>query len=80
LVIEILSPTSAPLDRGPKLKAYARHGVTEYWIVDSDERAVEVYRLTPEGYQLTRTFSEEAVLSSPMLPGFELQVARLFQP
>jgi Uma2 family endonuclease len=80
LVIEILSPTSAPLDRGPKLKAYARHGVTEYWIVDPDERAVEIYRLTPEGYQLTRTFSEEAVLSSPMLPGFELQVGSLFQP
>jgi Uma2 family endonuclease len=80
LVVEILSPTTKTIDRGPKLKAYARYGVTEYWIVDPVERAVEIYRLTPTGYQLARSFSEEESLSSPMLPGFELQVVSLFQP
>ncbi len=80
LVVEILSPTTKTIDRGPKLKAYARYGVTEYWIVDPVARAVELYRLTPTGYQLTRSFSEEESLASPMLPGFELQVASLFQP
>lgn len=79
LVVEILSPTTKTIDRGPKLKAYARYGVAEYWIVDPAERAVEIYRLTVTGYQLTRSFSEEESLTSPMLPGFELQVARLFQ-
>ena len=80
MVVEILSPTTKTIDRGPKLKAYARYGVTEYWIVDPVERAVELYRLTPTGYQLTRSFSEEESLSSPMLPGFELRVGSLFQP
>jgi Uma2 family endonuclease len=80
LVIEILSPTTNTIDRGPKLKAYARYGVAEYWIVDPVEKAVEVYSLTPTGYQLTRSFSEEESLSSAMLPGFELQVGSLFQP
>ncbi len=80
LVIEILSPTTKTIDRGPKLKAYARFGVTEYWIVDPAERAVEQYRLTPTGFQLTRSFSEEENLVSPMLPGFELRVSGLFQP
>ncbi|MFB3924131.1 MAG: Uma2 family endonuclease [Terriglobia bacterium] len=80
LVVEILSPTSAAIDRGPKLKAYARHGVTEYWIVDPEKGAVEIYRLTPEGYQLSRSYSEKETLSSLMLPGFELPVASLFKP
>ena len=40
LVVEILSATTAKRDRGLKLKAYARHGVKEYWIVDPGQRAI----------------------------------------
>lgn len=35
---------SLPYDRGRKLRAYARRGVTEYWIVDLAARSVEVCR------------------------------------
>jgi Uma2 family endonuclease len=45
LVVEILSPTTARQDRGIKRQRYAHFGVTEYWIVDTDRRRVEVYRL-----------------------------------
>jgi Uma2 family endonuclease len=45
LVVEILSPTTAPRDRGPKLDLYRRQGVAEYWIVDPEARSVEVWRL-----------------------------------
>ncbi|MCB9932625.1 MAG: Uma2 family endonuclease [Planctomycetes bacterium] len=34
LVVELLSPSTAPNDLGPKLSVYDRAGVTEYWIVD----------------------------------------------
>ena len=44
LVVEILSPSTAHRDRGIKLDLYARHGVREYWIVDPDEDAVDVWR------------------------------------
>ncbi len=43
LVVEILSPSTGSRDRGIKLKLYRRQGVGEYWIVDPDERAVEVW-------------------------------------
>ena len=43
LVIEILSPTTASRDRGVKLKLYERQGVEQYWIVDPEEEAVEVW-------------------------------------
>ncbi|MBI1982887.1 MAG: Uma2 family endonuclease [Acidobacteria bacterium] len=79
LVVEILSPTTAARDRGIKLKAYARFGVREYWIVDPEAQAIELYRLAPEGYELTRTFRHEEELSSPLLPGFALPVGSIFQ-
>ncbi len=44
LVVEILSPTTAERDRGPKLELYRRQGVAQYWIVDPDAETVEVWR------------------------------------
>jgi Uma2 family endonuclease len=44
LAIEILSPTTAPRDRGAKRRIYQRAGVTEYWIVDLDARLIERWR------------------------------------
>src|SRR5437763_13172702 len=35
---------NAQRDRNIKLKLYSRRGVLEYWIVDWQERSVEVYR------------------------------------
>jgi Uma2 family endonuclease len=72
LVIEVLSPTTARQDRGPELKAYARFGVPEYWIVDLDNRAVEVYRLAQTGYPEPQRFLDPDILASPLLPGFAL--------
>ena len=44
LVIEILSPSTASRDRTIKLELYERQGVREYWIVDPDENAIDVWR------------------------------------
>jgi len=44
LIVEILSPATADRDRGIKHRLYERQGVAEYWIVDPDAEAVEVWR------------------------------------
>lgn len=44
LVVEILSPSNAAYDRNVKRKRYLENGVPEVWIVDVDERTVEVWR------------------------------------
>ena len=48
LVVEILSPSTAHRDRGIKLDLYARSGVRQYWIVDTDEDVVDVWRFGDE--------------------------------
>ena len=48
LVVEILSPSTASRDRRKKLQLYERQGVGEYWIVDPDENAVDVWRFGDE--------------------------------
>ena len=44
LAVEILSPSTARLDRQVKRRLYQRQGVPEYWIVDVDARLVERWR------------------------------------
>jgi Uma2 family endonuclease len=78
LVIEVLSPGSASMDRGPKLKACARFGVPEYWIVDPDAFTVETYGQSSTGYELVAAFGERDSVTSRLLPGFVLPVASIF--
>jgi Uma2 family endonuclease len=52
LVVEILSPSTAQIDRGVKLQLYARHEVPYYWVVDPEARSIEVYALSGAVYQL----------------------------
>jgi Uma2 family endonuclease len=80
LVVEVLSPgtTNAVRDRKAKLKLYSRRGVLEYWIVNWQERYVEVYRRENAALKLQSTLYEGDVLQSPHLPGFRCQVSQIF--
>jgi Uma2 family endonuclease len=80
LVIEILSPSTEARDRGIKLKAYARYGVREYWIVDPVAQVVEVYRLSAGGLHLAATCAKGNTVETPLLPGFSLAVDSIFKP
>jgi Uma2 family endonuclease len=52
LVVEVLSPSTARLDRDRKMKLYMEHGVPYYWIVDPETRSVEAYTLGGTAYAL----------------------------
>jgi Uma2 family endonuclease len=44
LVIEILSPSTETRDRDIKLEQYLRFGVRGYWLIDPQERTLEVLK------------------------------------
>ena len=81
LVIEILSPGTRTRELGIKRQLFDRGGVREYWAVDPKAEDLTVYRRLPDG-GLARVSqlraSETATLSTPLLPGFSLSLAKLF--
>ncbi|HZS44945.1 MAG TPA: Uma2 family endonuclease [Blastocatellia bacterium] len=81
LVIEILSPgkENARRDRVIKRQTYGNFEVSEYWIVDGENRSVELYRNNNGVLDLVETVQENGKVISPLLPGFELQVADIFK-
>ncbi len=80
LIVEILAPSTERNDRTLKLRDYARHGISEYWIIDADDRMVEQYVLPPDSlaYELKARLAEGGRLVSVVLPGFGVPVAALF--
>lgn len=78
LIIEILSPGTFKTDRGDKMKLYSRFGVQEYWIVDPKNRAVEVYGLSGQVYELISFGIESGVVESTVLPGLKIPVEQIF--
>jgi Uma2 family endonuclease len=79
LVVEVLSPSTAAFDRGPKLEAYARHGVGECWLVDDQSTRIEVFRLEGgSGYRRVAVLAAGDMATTRLVPGLALDVARLF--
>ncbi len=78
LVVEILSASNRELDRGPKLKLYARSGVEELWIVDPDHNTLEIYHLKTNPEQPVITLEKNGIVESALLPGFSLDIKEIF--
>lgn len=78
LLIEVLSPASPERDRIVKRERYATNGVKEYWIVDGDLAAVEVFTLSGGDYAPHGYFESPTTLQSPALGNRRLSVAPLF--
>jgi len=79
LAVEVLSPSTEDRDRDRKMRAYARHGVREYWIADPRARRIEVYVL--EGRRLVKKADHESgeVSSLAVLPGFSAKLDDVFK-
>ncbi|MDW8367883.1 MAG: Uma2 family endonuclease, partial [Abditibacteriales bacterium] len=81
LVVEVISPRTEhssgteKTDRKDKFKEYEQAGVGEYWLVDPQQRAIEVYVLRGGKYALLGKWGMGEVARSEMLPNFEVPVA-----
>lgn len=52
VIIEIISPSSILRDRIEKKNLYERMGVSEFWLVDPQYSAIEIYALKNNRYEL----------------------------
>lgn len=81
LVMEIVSgdPKDRKRDDEDKLHDYAKAGVSEYWIVDPENRTVTVHRLDGDRYVLHGEFRPGQQATSVLLSGFSVDVTELFR-
>lgn len=81
LVIEVASPRTRRRDATLKYDLYERSGVAEYWIVDPEANVVRIHRNESGRFGSAIELSRESgdMLTTPLLPGFELPLTRLFQ-
>jgi len=59
-----------------KRHEYMEAGITEYWIIDRFQRTLTVVHNTPTGPR-DQVIAENETYQSPLLPGFEVPLARL---
>ena len=81
IVVEILSPGSENRrrDLSVKRQLYAKYGVKEYWIVDSDDQAVLIFHLREQALEEVSTLRGIDEITSPMLAGFHLRASAVFE-
>jgi Uma2 family endonuclease len=77
-VCEVLSPSTARLDRGKKMRIYAEYEVSWFWLVDPVQRLLEVFTLSGERWSLVQTYSGDDVFHSEPFPVVEIDLASIW--
>jgi Uma2 family endonuclease len=72
LVTEILSPSTKELDLGVKKDVYLKYEVAEYWIINIDDRKVDVYKNNDR-----ISYSEGNIITTVL--GNEIEVSEIFR-
>ncbi|MCI0694616.1 Uma2 family endonuclease [candidate division KSB1 bacterium] len=73
LIVEIISPSTAHIDRVKKKNQYAEFGVREYWMIDPNRQIAEFLR-NHDGKWEPITLSAEGVFRSQAVPEFWMRV------
>jgi Uma2 family endonuclease len=77
-VCEVVSPSTARLDRVSKLAIYARERVRHVWLVDPRARTLEVFRRADEGWLLTGSFRDEQTVRAEPFDAVALDLRDLW--
>jgi Uma2 family endonuclease len=79
LVIEIVSPSTAKLDRVLKFNKYEQVGVKEYWIVEPEGKVVSVFALQENNrYGRPETYTDENKVRVTLFPDLEIDLGAVF--
>lgn len=78
IIIEILSPGNNQKELRNKYEVYEEAGVKEYWIVSHQDKTFLKYTLTANQYQPSKMMTIDDMITTPILPGFELDLETVF--
>jgi Uma2 family endonuclease len=77
-ICEVLSPATERIDRGRKLRIYARAGVAHAWFVNPVERTLEVLRLRDGAWTIVGVCSGSDTVRVEPFDAIELALGRLW--
>jgi Uma2 family endonuclease len=77
---EVISPSTESIDRGRKLRIYAREGVSHLWLVNPVAKTLEVYRLSESNWLLVRTHIGDEVVRAEPFEAVTLEIGRWWLP
>jgi Uma2 family endonuclease len=76
---EVLSPSTATLDRARKMAVYAREGVKHLWLVDPELQTLEVYRLENGRWSLLGTHVGAVTVHAEPFEALALELGTLWE-
>ena len=79
-ICEILSPSTASVDRARKLPIYHREGVCHAWVIDPLERTLEVFHRSRRGWQLAESHAGKSVVHATPFESVALELSALWLP
>lgn len=79
LVIEILSKGNNKKELQNKYEVYEESGVKEYWIIYPEQQSLLIYTLVNNHYQPSRLLTRGDKITTPILPGFVLDLDNVFE-
>ena len=79
MVIEILSPSTRRQDRLVKLGLYQQAGVREYWIVDPENKSVQVFLQDGSSFlKIHEDYGREDIAKVNVLDGCFIELSKVF--
>ena len=78
-IVEVVSPGSRRMDYAHKVSLYLESGVREYWIVDPENKAVQVFLQNGGGLlRLCEDYGREDVAKVNVLEGCFVELSKVF--
>jgi Uma2 family endonuclease len=78
LVVEVISPGSIRRDRVEKKDLYEQYAVKEFWLIDPQNKTVEIYTMENNAYRLHEFQEQTGKITSLVLEGFEIDAKDIF--
>jgi Uma2 family endonuclease len=78
MVVEIVSKSSGKYDHGLKLQKYIEAGVRECWIVDPDDRIVQVYNMQDDHSANMLAYTPKESVPVRTLKGLDIDLKEIF--
>ena len=79
LIIEIVSPASAKKDKVTKFNQYEKAGVTEYWVVEPEQKLVSVFLLQDnQRFSRPEMYTDEDMIQVGRFPELTVDLGLVF--